>query len=631
MRWTSLWRTTSSPPKRTNSTPSTSSRMSPTTSSPDFWSRGRSTCVTSPVTTIFEPNPSRVRNIFICSGVVFCASSRITNESLIVRPRMKASGATSITPLSRCEETRSGSSMSCSASNSGRRYGSTFAIRSPGRKPSRSPASTAGRVRMIRLTSRRDSAATAIAIARNVLPVPAGPMPNVIVSCRIASTYFFWLTERGATRRLRWRQTTSSSTVAGDSRWSSTRATDSIVAGPMSCPRSTIAESSRTTVAAWWTASASPSRVTTFPRRKSCASRCSSRVLRIESWAPASCAATSFETSSCLRAKCLLHLVGDLLAVGAPAGRRHHLLDHPAHVPRRGSARLRHRGCDERVELGAARLAVGQLGLAPALALAPQHRLLIARALLRVLLELGEHEAQRRDAVPIPRLHGGGHIGPDLFGDLHPPSSVRRRTVTTVRRMRAAILREYDATPELGSFDDPAPGGGTVVADVLAAGLNPVDVRKASGVFPLMPKPPLPSVAGWEGVARLEDGSRAYFVDPPPPHGALAERTLLDPATTYPVPEGVDDGVAVALGIAGLAGWLALSWSAKLREGETVLVLGATGTVGQVAVQGAKLMGASRVVAAGRNPHGLARAAQLGADATVRLGEEGDLAEHLKG
>src|SRR5215210_7745734 len=197
---------------------------------------------------------------------------------------------------------------------------------------------------------------------------------------------------------LRWRQTTSSSTVEGDSLWSSTRATDSIVAGPMSCPRSTIAESSRTTVAAWWTASASPSRVTTFPRRKTCASRCSSRVLRIESWAPASCAATSFETSSCLRAKCFLHLVRYPLAVGAPSGRRHHLLDHPAHVARRRSAGFRHRGRDERVQLGvgqlrrqirldrlglvglgrrelvAARLAVDPFRLAPPLDLPPQHR-----------------------------------------------------------------------------------------------------------------------------------------------------------------------------------------------------------------------------------------------------------------
>ena len=195
--------------------------------------------------------------------------------------------------------------------------------------------------------------------------------------------------------------------------------------------------------------------------------------------------------------------------------------------------------------------------------------------------------------------------------------------------MRAAILREYDATPELGEFDDPQADGGSVAVDVLAAGLNPVDIRKAAGVFPLAPKPPLPSVAGWEGVARLEDGSRVYFVDPPPPQGALAERTLLDLSATHPVPEGVDDGVAVALGIAGLAGWLALTWSAKLREGESVLVLGATGTVGQVAVQGAKLLGASRVVAAGRSESGLARAAELGADATVQLGGE-DLAERLR-
>jgi hypothetical protein len=103
----------------------------------------------SPVTTIREPKPRRVRNIFICSGVVFCASSRMMKESLSVRPRMNARGATSMTPFSRWAVTRSGSIMSCIASNSGRRYGSTLAIRSPGRKPSRSPASTAGRVRMI--------------------------------------------------------------------------------------------------------------------------------------------------------------------------------------------------------------------------------------------------------------------------------------------------------------------------------------------------------------------------------------------------------------------------------------------------------------------------------------------------
>jgi NADPH2:quinone reductase len=196
--------------------------------------------------------------------------------------------------------------------------------------------------------------------------------------------------------------------------------------------------------------------------------------------------------------------------------------------------------------------------------------------------------------------------------------------------MRAAILRAHGATPELGEFDDPVGGEGAVVAEVLAAGLNPVDLRKASGTFPLLPPLPVPSVAGWEGVARLPDGSRAYFVDPPPPNGALAERTAIDPAAAFPVPDGVDDALAVALGIAGLAGWLAVEWSARLREGESVLVLGATGTVGQVAVQAARLLGAGRVVAAGRDSEGLARAAELGADATVALGEADDLEQAFR-
>ena len=111
MRCTSLWRTTSSLPKRTNSMPSTSSRMSPITTRPERSSRERSIWVMSPVTTIFELNPSRVRNILICSGLVFWASSRMMKLSFRVLPRMNASGA-SITPRSRCWLTFSGSSMS---------------------------------------------------------------------------------------------------------------------------------------------------------------------------------------------------------------------------------------------------------------------------------------------------------------------------------------------------------------------------------------------------------------------------------------------------------------------------------------------------------------------------------------
>jgi hypothetical protein len=74
--------------------------------------REQTRAAAAPVTTILEPNPRRVRNIFICSGVVFCASSRMMKESLSVRPRMNASGATSMVPRSISRDTASGSSMS---------------------------------------------------------------------------------------------------------------------------------------------------------------------------------------------------------------------------------------------------------------------------------------------------------------------------------------------------------------------------------------------------------------------------------------------------------------------------------------------------------------------------------------
>jgi len=195
--------------------------------------------------------------------------------------------------------------------------------------------------------------------------------------------------------------------------------------------------------------------------------------------------------------------------------------------------------------------------------------------------------------------------------------------------MRAAILTEFGQPPQIGDFDDPVAGEGGVVVDVLAAGMNPVDILKASGRYYMGPIP-LPSVAGTEGVARLEDGSTVYFDAPVAPYGSFAERALIDPEQTYSVPDGLDPAVAVVFGIAGLAGWLALDYRARLREGETVLVLGAGGVVGQVAVQAAKLLGAGRVVAAARSEERLDRAIQQGADATVQIGAVDDLAEAFR-
>jgi NADPH:quinone reductase-like Zn-dependent oxidoreductase len=186
--------------------------------------------------------------------------------------------------------------------------------------------------------------------------------------------------------------------------------------------------------------------------------------------------------------------------------------------------------------------------------------------------------------------------------------------------MRAAVLHDY-GVPAPEEFEEPAAavaaGAEGSVVDVLAAGLNPVDVAICAGRF-YAGRPPLPSVAGREGVALL-GGRRVYFDGPVPPFGSMAERALIDPRSTYEVPEGIDDGVAVALGISGLAAWLALTWRAKLQPGEHVLVLGASGVLGQIAVQAAKLLGAARVVAAARSAEGLRLCLELGADAAVEL------------
>lgn len=187
--------------------------------------------------------------------------------------------------------------------------------------------------------------------------------------------------------------------------------------------------------------------------------------------------------------------------------------------------------------------------------------------------------------------------------------------------MRAAILHEMGATPEVGEFEEPQPGEGHVVVEVAVAGVNPVDLMLASGA--LGPRE-TPLVVGSEGVGTLPDGQRVYFNSPVPPFGSWAERSLAHPDLAFPVPHGLSDDIAVAIGISGLAAWIPLEHHARVRPGETVLVLGATGVVGQIAVQVAKLLGASRVVAAGRDLSALKQVEALGADVTLALGREDD-------
>lgn len=196
--------------------------------------------------------------------------------------------------------------------------------------------------------------------------------------------------------------------------------------------------------------------------------------------------------------------------------------------------------------------------------------------------------------------------------------------------MRAALVPEIGRPPEPGEAPEPTREKGEALVEVLAVPLNPIDVNVAAGRF-YGGSPPTPYVAGSEavGVVRESDshtpGTLVWAHAGTKRNGALAELFCAPDAELVPLPEGTDPALAGALGVAGLAGWLPVAYRAPVREGETVLVLGATGTVGLVALQGARLLGAGRVVAAGRRPEALERARRLGADAVVSLDED-DLA-----
>ena len=149
------------------------------------------------------------------------------------------------------------------------------------------------------------------------------------------------------------------------------------------------------------------------------------------------------------------------------------------------------------------------------------------------------------------------------------------------------MLVEVGAPPRFSDFAEPEPGEGQIEVEVAAAGVHHVNLARASGSF-YIGRPVVPSVVGSDGVGRTAEGRRVFFDAPVAPYGSWAQRALVSAAALVDVADGVDDVTAAALGNTGLAAWLALSWRARLQPGESVLVLGATGAVGSIAVQAAK-------------------------------------------
>lgn len=187
--------------------------------------------------------------------------------------------------------------------------------------------------------------------------------------------------------------------------------------------------------------------------------------------------------------------------------------------------------------------------------------------------------------------------------------------------MNAAVVTSFDAPPRFGAFEDPVAGEGELLVNVTAAGLHPIVKSLANGshygstgVFPFVP--------GVDGVGRLADGRRIYFGATRPPFGTFAERTITSAKMFLELPDGLEDAAAAGLANPAMSSRAALTARAKFVAGESVLILGATGVAGQLAVQIAKRMGARRVIAAGRNPAALEKLKALGADAVISLEQE---------
>ena len=188
--------------------------------------------------------------------------------------------------------------------------------------------------------------------------------------------------------------------------------------------------------------------------------------------------------------------------------------------------------------------------------------------------------------------------------------------------MHAAVVRSFHHPPRYEAHDTPQPTGPSqALVDVLAAGLHPRVRTDAAGRH-YTSTGTLPMIPGIDGVGRLVDGRPVYFVSADDTWGSMAERALVDLRRVVPLPDGVDVTKIAAAMNPAMSSWVALRRRVPLQPGQSVLVLGATGNAGAMAVRVSKRLGAGRVVGAGRNPDRLAELPALGADDVVALTDE---------
>jgi NADPH:quinone reductase-like Zn-dependent oxidoreductase len=186
--------------------------------------------------------------------------------------------------------------------------------------------------------------------------------------------------------------------------------------------------------------------------------------------------------------------------------------------------------------------------------------------------------------------------------------------------MQAAVVNVRGQAPKFQSFPDPELQEGEALVRVRAAGLHPVVKAIASGAH-YASSGDGPAIPGVDGVGTLDDGRRIYFGFVRKPWGTMAELAAVPGSRFIAVPDALDDVTAAAIANPGMSAWMTLKERAGLVAGETVVIMGATGVAGQLAIQVARHLGAKRVVAAGRNLEAIAAA---DVDATIDLTQPED-------
>lgn len=181
--------------------------------------------------------------------------------------------------------------------------------------------------------------------------------------------------------------------------------------------------------------------------------------------------------------------------------------------------------------------------------------------------------------------------------------------------MKAAVVFDLNEGPIWADFTEPQPAAGYTLIDVRAAAISHVVKGRASGRHYSFDGT-LPFVVGIDGVGMTSDGQRVYFAFPSAPFGSMAQRAPVALQNCLPLPDALDDISAAAMANPGMSAWAALVKRAQFQAGETVLINGATGSAGQLAVQIARYLGAKKIIATGRNTQALAA---LAADECIDL------------